>query len=71
VRVYRQGADGQLVYATFPINNDLARSDESVNAVLKPGDVVAVEHTGATRMRTLVAQMVRFSTGFVYDLNQE
>jgi polysaccharide export outer membrane protein len=71
VRVYRQAADGQLVYATFPINNELARSDESVNVQLKPGDVVAVEHTGATRMRTLVAQMVRFSTGVVYDLNQE
>ena len=71
VRVYRQASDGQLVYATFPINNDLARLDDSAHIVLKPGDVVAVEHTGATRMRTLVAQMVRFSTGVVYDLNQE
>jgi polysaccharide export outer membrane protein len=69
VRVYRQASDGQLVYATFPINNDLAKLDTSADIVLKPGDVVAVEHTGATRMRTLIAQMVRFNTGVVYDLN--
>ena len=71
VRVYRQGPDGQLVYATFPINSDLAKLDNSANVILKPGDVVAVEHTGATRMRTLIAQMVRFNTGIVYDLAQD
>ena len=71
VRVYRQAVDGQLVYATFPINSDLAKLDTSANVLLKPGDVVAVEHTGATRMRTLIAQMVRFNTGVVYDLAQD
>lgn len=61
VRVYRQKADGQIIDATFKIDG---LGMESLSRVtLKPGDVVSVEQTLATRTRLLFSDVFRIAAG--------
>jgi protein involved in polysaccharide export with SLBB domain len=62
-RVYRRDAEGNLVSADFKLADE-NRPLGAANAVLKPGDVVVVEHTVRTAARTIFAQIVRASVGF-------
>ena len=69
--IYRQDAEGRLLIAILKITDE-GRIDTS-RFKIKPGDIVAVEHTQRTRWRQTMANAFRISTGMVvgatYDLN--
>ncbi len=61
VKIYRKNANGKIVSATFGVNNSsLARA---CNVVIKPGDVVYVDHTFHTRVNTFLSQVLRIGVG--------
>ena len=66
VRVYRQKSDGKIVDATFQISG--TGISDAVSVKIKPGDVVAVEHTDRTRTRVLIAEIIQFNTGVIYPI---
>ena len=70
-KVYRQDAEGQVVVCVFKISGD--GQGKTSRLLIKPGDIVAVEHTQRTKTRQAMANMFRISTGLVvgatYDLN--
>ena len=68
-KIYRQTEDGKVVAAAFKL--DSAAFAEASNILLKPGDVVAVEHTAATLTRQFFTDLVRFGFGVSagYSLN--
>ena len=70
-KIYRQNADGQIIACAFKI---VANGEANTSRVqIKPGDIIAVEHTSRTSMRQTMATFVRFSTGlgFGYQLNPD
>jgi protein involved in polysaccharide export with SLBB domain len=68
-KIYRQAEDGKVVVAAFKL--DTAAFTEASNIIVKPGDVVAVEHTAATRTRQFFTDLLRFGFGLSagYSLN--
>jgi protein involved in polysaccharide export with SLBB domain len=68
-KIYRQTEDGKVVAVAFKL--DTAAFTEASNILIKPGDVVAVEHTAATRTRQFFTDLLRFGFGLSagYDLN--
>ncbi|MCK4851200.1 MAG: SLBB domain-containing protein, partial [Phycisphaerae bacterium] len=72
-KVYRRDAEGRVVSCVFKITGN-GQIDTS-RLLIKPGDIVAVEHTQRTRTRQAMANMFRISTGMVvgatYDLNPD
>ena len=71
VRVYRQGSDGDIIDATFPISG--TGITDASNVKIKPGDVVAVEHTDRTRSRVIMAEILNFGAGLnvIYRLDND
>ena len=69
VKVYRRGAGGEVVAVVLKITGKALAKSSSI--VIRPGDVVAVEHTLRTRTRSVLAQVFRFNTGIsaTYYLN--
>ena len=61
VKVYRQKEDGQIVEATFRLND--RRITSAAGVTIKPGDVVSVEQTSRTRARLLFADIFRVTFG--------
>jgi len=61
VKVYRQSDNGQIVDATFKLNDRKVTSAAGVK--IKPGDVVSVEQTSRTRARLLFADIFRVTFG--------
>ncbi len=61
--VYRLSPEGSIVRIPFRLveENELT---EAINTPIRPGDVVAIEHTPRTRMNTMLRNMVHFNTGF-------
>lgn len=72
-KVYRQDADGRILSAAFKIADDT--QGKTSRFFIKPGDIVAVEHTSRTRWRQAWANMFRVTTGMVvgatYDVNSD
>lgn len=70
-KIYRQTEDGKVVALAFKL--DTAAFTEASNILIKPGDVVAVEHTAATRTRQFFTDLMRFGFGISagYSLNPE
>ena len=70
-KIYRQAADGQVLAAVFRISDK--HTAEASKALIKQGDIVAVENTSRTRTRRALADFFRVSTGIyagaTYDLN--
>lgn len=63
--VFRKAEDGAIVACTFGISgNDLVRASA---VEIRPGDVVAIEHTALSWTRSLVAQVLRLQVGFFVD----
>ena len=61
VKVYRQDANGKVVSATFGINeNSLA---DAYNVIIKPGDVIFVDHTLRTRTNSFLSNVFRIGVG--------
>lgn len=64
--IYRQTAGGELVHATYAIQK---LGGEDGNPRIKPGDVVAVEHTARTQFRVLMARLLRIGVGAGADVS--
>ena len=60
-KIYRQDADGNMVAQTFKVTGTALTS--ASNVTIKPGDVVAVEHTGRTRARLILAEVLQIRAG--------
>jgi len=60
--VYRLQPDGNIVSATFRIENGPGFAD-ALNSRIKPGDIVAVEHTPRTRTNAFLNKVFRVSAG--------
>lgn len=63
--VFRKNADGKIVAVSFEImGNGLAQASD---VEIRPGDVVAVEHTTGTWTRSLIAAVFRAQVNFLVD----
>ena len=60
-RVYRQCGDGSIITASFRLQG--TSPVDAANLIIKPGDIVAVEHTFSTKTRLFLAQIFRVTTG--------
>jgi protein involved in polysaccharide export with SLBB domain len=68
VTIYRLAPDGSVVHLPLKlIEND--GFTEALNAKVKPGDVVAVEHTPRTRANTVIHDLLRINTGLYISGN--
>lgn len=63
--VFREDKDGRILATSFPITGE--DSLKAVAVRIKPGDVIAVQHTVASWTRSLIAQVLRFQFGFFVD----
>ena len=61
VGIYRQGANGEIVQATFRIDKEFLA--DAYDVVIKPGDVVYVKKTVRTSMNTFLADVLRLNVG--------
>jgi len=70
--VYRMKADGDVVSATFKLvqTKKGPALTESMSVPIKPGDIVAVEHTPRTRANVFFDKMFRISLGAYIPLTQ-
>jgi polysaccharide export outer membrane protein len=62
VTIYRLGADGSVLRIPFHLV-EKGKFTEALNTPIRPGDVVAVEHTPRTRMNMFVNNLLRINTG--------
>ncbi|HOW72884.1 MAG TPA: SLBB domain-containing protein [Phycisphaerae bacterium] len=60
-KIYRQDADGSIVEASFKVKGSALTS--ASNVMIKPGDVIAVEHTPATRFNLVLAEVFKINAG--------
>lgn len=67
VSVYRNAGDGRIIIATLSLEG--VAFGETSRIVIKPGDVVAVEHSVSTRARQFLADIARFGFGFSAGYN--
>ncbi len=69
VKIYRQDAEGQVVAATFKISGE--HLPQAARVRIKPGDIIAVQHTARTRTRMMLAGVFRTGiyAGASYNLN--
>ncbi|UCC22048.1 MAG: SLBB domain-containing protein [Planctomycetota bacterium] len=65
--VHRQKPDGTTVSITFEMVNDSRLTDAST-IMIKPGDIVSVEHTDQTRTNLFLDRVFRINTGFYSTL---
>ena len=66
--IYRLKRNGTCVSATFPIKGNSKLADAS-NTLIKPGDIIAVEHTPRTRTALFLDRTFRISIGTFWRLN--
>jgi len=60
--VYRLAEDGSVVRVPFRLIKE-GELTEAMATPIRPGDVIAIEHTPRTRQNTIINNMVRFNTG--------
>jgi protein involved in polysaccharide export with SLBB domain len=60
-RIYRQDDRGNIISASFKLRGSMPV--DAASTIIKPGDVVAVEHNFSTRSRVLLAQLLRITAG--------
>jgi len=61
VKIYRQNAGGDVVSATFGINNEALA--DAYNVIVKPGDVIYIDHTMRTRINTFLSNVLSIGIG--------
>ncbi len=66
--VYRLKADGEIVSAAFNFRKGSGLTDGS-NVLIKPGDIVAVEHTPRTRTKLFLDRMFRINMGLYVPIS--
>jgi protein involved in polysaccharide export with SLBB domain len=69
--VYRLNPDGAIVSAIFEIVNvkNGSRLTEALDIPIKPGDIVAIEHTPRTRTKLFLDRIFRINIGTYFRLN--
>jgi protein involved in polysaccharide export with SLBB domain len=60
--IYRLMADGSILRVPFRLIED-GELTEAMTTPIKPGDVVAIEHTPRTRRNTIINNLIRINTG--------
>ena len=60
-RIYRQDPEGNMLSVAVNINSSSLM--EAARMAIKPGDVIAVEHTSATRTRMVLAEILYLGLG--------
>jgi hypothetical protein len=60
--IYRLTTDGAIVRVPFKLIED-GELTEALMTPIKPGDVVAIEHTPRTRRNTIINNLIRINTG--------
>jgi len=60
-RVYRQNALGKIISASFRLKGSTPA--DAASLMIKPGDVVAVEHTFSTQAKLFLAQILSIKAG--------
>ena len=68
VTVYRLKPDGGIISAIFKIV-DSSKLTEALSTLIKPGDIVAVEHTPRTRAKLFLDRVFRINMGTYFRLN--
>lgn len=63
--VFRKDADGEILPATFEIDGQGLADASDIR--IKPGDVIAVQHTPATWSRAFAANIFRINLGWFFD----
>jgi protein involved in polysaccharide export with SLBB domain len=66
--IYRLKRNGTSISATFPIKGNSKLADAS-NTIIKPGDIIAVEHTPRTRTALFLDRTFRISIGSYWGLS--
>ena len=66
--VYRQKADRTIVNATFKVI-DGSKLTYASNVLIKPGDIVAVEHTPRTRTNLFLERVFRINMGLYVPIS--
>ncbi|MHC4203997.1 MAG: polysaccharide biosynthesis/export family protein [Planctomycetota bacterium] len=66
--IYRLKRDGTCISAIFPIKGKSKLADAS-NTLIKPGDIIALEHTPRTRTALFLDRTFRISIGTYWRLN--
>jgi len=61
VKIYRQDADSDVVSATFGIDDDSL--GKAYDIMIKPGDVIYVDHTLRTRTNQFLSNVFRIGVG--------
>ena len=68
VTVHRLNPDGTIVSAVFPIK-DGSRLTDAANNLIRPGDIVDVEHTPRTRTAVFLDRVFRINIGTYTSLD--
>jgi protein involved in polysaccharide export with SLBB domain len=68
--IYRLKRDGTIVSVTFPIKGK-SKLANALNTLIKPGDIIAVEHTPRTRTAIFLDRAFRISIGTYWGLDAE
>jgi protein involved in polysaccharide export with SLBB domain len=71
--IYRLKPDGTIVSAVFEVVNvrNSSQLKEALNNVIKPGDIIAVEHTPRTRTKMFLDKVFRLNIGAYWRLNDK
>ena len=69
--IYRLKADGTICHATFEIveSRNSSQLTDALNTLIKPGDIVSVEHTPRTRTNVFFDRVFRINVGTYFNLN--
>jgi len=68
--IYRLKRDGTCISATFPLK-DKSKMINALNTLIKPGDIIAVEHTPRTRTALFFDRTFRLTIGTYWRLNDD
>lgn len=68
VKVYRQDSSGEIVSATFSVDSKSFLDAYAV--MIKPGDVIYVDHTLRTRVNQFIADVFSFRVGYYSDIRE-
>ena len=69
--IYRLKSEGTIVHATFEIVNvkNSSQLTDAWNTLIKPGDIVSVEHTPRTRAKLFLDSIFRINIGTYFNLS--
>ena len=69
--IYRLKPDGTIVHATLQVerNKNAIELQAALSIKIKPGDIIAVEHTPRTRTNKFLGEVFRINIGTYYNIN--